>query len=69
MPLFFEVFFSIAVISRIESIGGGWVEGGWGGWWQWMGSCKQTKENIQRSNTKGSAVPSVGDPYWHKLTG
>ena len=29
---FSDGFFSAPVISRIESIGGGWVGGGWGGW-------------------------------------
>ena len=28
-------------------------------WWGAVGGLKQT------FNTKGSAVPSVGDPYWH----
>ena len=32
MLLVFWIVFSVPVISRIESIGGGWVGGGWGGW-------------------------------------
>ena len=51
MPLVFEVcrFFQTTVISRIESIGGGWVA---------IGGLKQTFKH----KINGSAVPSVGDP-------
>ena len=38
MPLVFEVVFSTAVISRIGSIGGGRVGGGWGA----LSGLKQT---------------------------
>ena len=44
MPLVFEVVFSTAVISLIESIGGGWVGGGGvggGGGWKAVGGLKQ----------------------------
>ena len=56
----------MAVISRIESIGGGRVGGEWGGGgggWKAKGGLKQ------HSNTNGSAVPSVGDPDWHNSLG
>ena len=33
----------------------------WGGWWGQVGSRRQTKS--KHSNTKGSAVPSVGNKY------
>ena len=51
MPLVFE---AMAVISRIESIGGGRGEAGAGG--------------KLKANTNGSAV-SVGDPEWHNSLG
>ena len=35
-------FFSVPVISRIDSIGGGRVGGGWGGWWGAKGGVKHT---------------------------
>ena len=31
--LVFQIVFSAPVISRIESIGGGWVGEKWGRWW------------------------------------
>ena len=46
----------IVVISWIESIGG---EVGGGGGWGAAGKLKQTFKY------KGSAVPSVGNSYWH----
>ena len=45
MPQIFEVVFLTAVISRIESEGGGWVGGvcmGGGGGWGAIGRLKQT---------------------------
>ena len=44
MPLVYEVVFSIAVISRIKSIGDGRV--GEGGWWGQLGSRKRAKAGI-----------------------
>ena len=49
MPLVFEVVFSIAVISRIESIGGGQVGGGWGGWWEQVGSHRRAKQTFKQT--------------------
>ena len=43
MPLVFEVVFSTAVITRIESIGGGQVGGGWG----CVENRRRGKANIQ----------------------
>ena len=37
----------MAVITRIESIGGGRVGGGWGGRWGRVGSRRRAKANIQ----------------------
>ena len=48
MLLVFETVFSVPVISRIESIGGGWV-----------GSRRWGKAPIRTQ--KSSAVPSVSD--------
>ena len=42
MPQFLRWFFSTAVISRIEFIGGGEVGGGLGGWRGAIGGLKQT---------------------------
>ena len=47
MALVFEIVFWMAVISRIESIRGGWVRGGGvggggGGGWGAVGRLKQT---------------------------
>ena len=47
MPLVFEVVFSTSVITRIESIGGGRVGGGWGGRWGRVASRRRGKANIQ----------------------
>ena len=53
MPHVFEVvFLKTTVISWIESIGGGWVGGGWGRWWGWMGSHRRAKANIQTQMTE-----------------
>ena len=41
MPLIFRWFYNTAVISWIESIGSGLVEGGWGGRWVAAGGLKQ----------------------------
>ena len=38
MLLVFEIVFSVSVISRIESIGGGWEKGGW---WGAVGGLQQ----------------------------
>ena len=62
MPLVFKVVFSTAVITQIESIGGGCVGGGGGGWGA-VGGVKQTL------NSKGSALPSVSDPDRHNSQG
>ena len=43
MPLVFEVVFSTAVISLIESTGGGQVGGGWGQ----VGSHRRAKASTQ----------------------
>ena len=42
-PQAFEVVFSMSIITRIESIGGGRVREGWGR----VGSCRWAKANIQ----------------------
>ena len=41
MLLVFWIVFSVPVISRIESIGGGRAGGGWGRGWQAEGGLKQ----------------------------
>ena len=41
MLLVFWMVFSVPVISRIESIGGGRAGGGWGGGWEAEGGLKQ----------------------------
>ena len=41
MLLVFWIFFSVPVISRIESIGGGLAGWGWGGGWEAEGGLKQ----------------------------
>ena len=63
MPLVFEVAFSIAIISRIESI-----EGGRKGWE--VGVSEEPKAGYSKhSNTNGSAVPLVGDLDWQNSQG
>ena len=54
MPQVFEV---ASIITRIESIQGGWVGGGGVG------------GGGELSNRNGSAVPSVGDPDWYNSNG
>ena len=46
MPLVSEVVFSTAIISWIESIGGGRVGRGWDGWLGQVGNCRWGKPNI-----------------------
>ena len=43
----FEVVFSTAVVSLIESIGGRRAGGEWGGRWGWVRSRRWAKANIQ----------------------
>ena len=47
MLLVFDRLFSAPVITRIDSIGAGWVGGGSGGWWGRAGSCRQVKAPIR----------------------
>ena len=47
MLLVLGTVFSVPVISRIESIGGGQVGGGLGGWWGRVGSRRQGKAPIR----------------------
>ena len=72
MPLVFEVVFSTSAITQIESIGGGRVEGGWGGWWGRVGSHRRGKANIQtqsgpdRHCSQGRpGLPS--ESVWHPM--
>ena len=55
MLLVFWIVFSVPVISRIESIGGGQVGGGWGGWWGQVGSRRRVKAPIRTQR----AVPCL----------
>ena len=55
MLLVFEIVFSIPEISRIASIGGGRVGGGWGGQWG------QVASQSTHLDSKSSAVPSKSD--------
>ena len=59
MLLVFQVVFSAPVISRIESIGGGRLGGGWGGRWGRVGSRRQGKAPIRTQ--RAVVVPSVSD--------
>ena len=71
-------FFSVPVISRIDSIGGGRVGGGWGGWWGWVGSRRQEQgqwcafskchELIQSTREAQTAVRSSLVPHAVLLT-
>ena len=53
----------MTVITRIESIGGGWVGGGGGGWGA-VGGLKQTFKHKWQCYTI-----SMGDPDWHNSLG
>ena len=52
----------MAVISRIEFIGGGWV-GGVSGGGGWVKSGRRVKANFR------GVVQSVSDPDWHNSQG
>ena len=56
MLLVFQMFFPTPVVSRIESIGGGWAGGGWG---EAGAGGKPKAGQSNHSDPKSSAVPSV----------
>ena len=64
MLLVFQMFFPTPVISRIESIGGGWDGGG--GRWGWVGSRRRAKATIQTQRAVLYLQPEAQTVTIHK---